>query len=117
MAGYNVHGESITDGDASGGIAVSLYENGGVTARTLASTETLYITDVQIACETGADCSVVADSKAAGRYLFHGTLDAKDVVSIHFAKPFVCPKGKGLKFFGAATNINSCIAEGFIREA
>ena len=113
----NVHGESITDGDASGGIAVTLYENGSVTARTLVATEVLYITDVQIGCETGADCSVVADSKAAGRYLFHATLDAKDVVSIHFSKPFVCVKGKGLKLFGATTNINSCLIEGFIKKA
>lgn len=114
---FSIHGESITNGDASGGIAVTLYKNGSTTTRALATTEVLYVTDIQIGCETGADCSVVADSKAAGRYLFHATLDAKDTVSIHFSKPFVCIKGKGLKFFGASTNLNSCIIEGFIREA
>ena len=114
---FSVHGESITDGDASGGIAVTLYANGSTTTRTLVSTEVLYVTDVQIGCETGADVWLVADSKAAGRYLFLGTLDAKDVISIHFSKPFVCPKGKGLKFYGASTNINSCTVEGFIQEA
>lgn len=112
-----VHGESITDGDASGGLTVTLYESGGVTERTLATTEVLYVTDIQIFCETGADVSLVADSKAAGRYLVHGTFDAKDMLSIHLSKPYACPKGKGLKFFGAATNINSCIIEGFIKEA
>ena len=116
--GYDVHGESITDGAANGGIAVTLYENGSVVERdALVSPETLYVTDVQIGSETGGDTSLVADSKAAGRYLFHATLDAKDTVSIHFSKPFVCPRGKGLKFYGAGSNLNTCIIEGFIREA
>lgn len=114
---YSVHGESITDGDASGGIAVTLYNSGSVTARTLSLTEVFYITDVQIYCETGGDVWLVADSKAAGRYVVHGAVDAKGGMIVHFNKPFACPRGKGLKFFGAATNINSCLVEGFIREA
>ena len=85
MAGYSVHGESITD--------------------------------VQIYCETGGDIWLVSDSKAAGRYVVHAAVDAKGGMVLHFSKPFICPRGKGLKFFGAATNINSCLVEGFIREA
>ena len=117
MAGFSIHGESITDGEASGGIAVTLYESGSVEARTLATKEVLHITDIQIACETGADVWLTADGKVEGEYVWHGTMDAKDFVSIHFSKPFVCAPGTGLTFYGAATNINSCLVEGFIREA
>jgi len=119
MAGsYSVHGESITDGDASGGVAVTLYDSGSPnTVRVLLAGEVLHITDIQILCETGGDVWLVADSKAAGRYLLHGTLDAKGEIIKHYSKPYVCPHGTGLKFYGVATNINSCIIEGFIEEA
>ena len=117
MGSYLVHGESITDGNASAGVAVQLYDSGSVVERTLLATEVLHITDVQILCETGADIWLVADSKAAGRYVAHGTVDAKGGIVLHLSKPFVCPRGKGLVFYGAATNINSCLIEGFIREA
>jgi uncharacterized protein (DUF1684 family) len=117
MGSYSVHGESITDGNASGGVAVTLYDSGSTDVRTLLTTEVLYVTDARIQCETGADVFLVADSKAAGRYVVHGTVDAKGGVILHFSKPYACPKGKGLKFYGAATNINSCLIEGFIREA
>ncbi len=118
MAGsFEVHGEAILDDDASGGIAVILYDSGSTTVRTLLSTEFLHVTDIQVLSETGADLWVVADSKAAGRYVVHGTVDAKGGIVVHFNKPYVCPKGKGLTFFGAASNINSCLIEGFITGA
>jgi len=117
MGSYEVHGESITDGDASAGVAVQLYDSGSVVERTLLATEVLHVTDVQLLTETGADISLVADSKAAGRYVAHGTVDAKGGIVLHFSKPFVCPRGKGLVFYGATTNINSCLMQGFIREA
>ena len=113
-----VHGESITDGDASGGIAVTLYEKASVTEReALGASEVLYVTDFTIGCETGANVSLVADGKVAGEYLFHATLDAKDVVVVHLKKPYACAKGTGLIFFGASTNLNTCIIEGFIASA
>ena len=112
-----VHGESITDGDASGGIAVTLYNKGSVDVRALAANEFLYITDIIIGCETGADVSLCADGKVAGEYIFHATLDAKDVITHHFARPFACAKATGLTFFGASSNLNTCIIEGFITEA
>jgi hypothetical protein len=114
---FSIHGEALIDGNASGGIAVTLYDSGSVDVRTLGAKEVLYVTDVQILCETGADVWLVADSKAAGRYVAHGTVDAKGGIVLHFRKPFVCPPGTGLKFYGATTNINSCLIEGFIREA
>ena len=82
MYGHGIHGEAIIDGAANGGIAVILYTSGSVTVRTLGSTEVLHITDVQLLCETGADLWLVADSKAAGRYVVHGTVDAKAELSL-----------------------------------
>ena len=118
MAGsYNVHGEAIIDGDASGGIAVILYDKGSVNVRTLKAGEFLYVTDIQLLSETGADLWLVADSKAAGRYVAHGTVDAKGGIILHLNSPYCCSRGIGLKFYGAGDNINSCVIEGFIREA
>lgn len=119
MAGssFEVHGEILLDGDASGGLAVVLYDSGSSEIRTLEANEVLHVTDVQLMCETGADCALVADSKAAGKYLFHGTLDAKDAIILRYNKPYVCPVATGLKFYGANTNLNSCIIEGWISEA
>ena len=117
MNGHPVHGESITDGDASGGVAVTLYTSGSATARTLASTEVLYVTDIQIQSETDYPISLVSDSKTAGRYLVHGRINAKGRIIIHFSQPYACPRGTGLKFYGADNNLNSCLIQGFIREA
>lgn len=116
-ASDEVHGEAILDGDASAGIAVILYEKGSVTVRSLQTGEFLHVTDFQIYTETGGDISLAADSKAAGRYLMHGTLDAKGGAIVHLSRPYICPRGTGLKLFGATTNINSAIIEGFIRKA
>lgn len=115
---FSVHGESITDGNASGGVAVTLYNSSSPnTVRTLLAGEVLHVTDVQIYCETGGDIWLVADSKAAGRYVAHAAVDAKGGMVLHFSKPFICPAGTGLKLYGAATNLNICLVEGFIREA
>lgn len=118
MAGsFEVHGEAILDGDADAGIAVILYEKGSVTVRTLAAGEFLHVVDAQLYCETGGNISLVADSLAAGRYLVHGTVNAKGGMIVHFNRPYTCPRGTGLKFWGASTNLNSCLIEGFITEA
>ncbi len=119
MAGssFSVHGESITDGDSSSGVAVILYDSGSVEVRALKSTEVLHITDMQIYNETGGDTWLVVDAKEAGRYIVFASFDAKGGIVHHFSKPFVCPKGVVPKLFGAASNINSCLIEGFISEA
>lgn len=114
---FEIHGEAILDGDASGGVSVTLYNSGSTTVRTLDAKEILYITDVQILCETGGDVWLVANSKAAGRYVVHGAVAATGGMVVNFRKPYTCPRGKGLVFYGAATELNSCIVEGFIREA
>lgn len=117
LRGEEIHGESITDGDSSGGIAVTLYKSGTVTERTLAATEILYITDVQIYNETGGDTWLCADGKVDGEYVAHANLAANGGIILHFNQPRACAKGTGLVFFGAGTNIGSCVIEGFIQGA
>ena len=123
MAGssFSVHGESITDGDSSGGVAVTLYDCGSPDeTRTLGAKEVLHVTDVQIFVEGaqgGTDVWLVADSKAAGKYVTHGHLDQYGGLVVNFRKPFVCAPGVGLKFYGADADLNVCLVEGFIEEA
>lgn len=115
---YEVHGEAIIDGNASDGIAVVLYNSGSVDVRALGTKEFLHVTDLHITMESsGKDYSVVADSKAAGRYLAYGQSYAAMIIDIHLSKPYVCPRGKGLVFFGSNDKMSACIIEGFITEA
>ena len=117
LRGEPCHGEIIIDGDASGGLAVVLYKAGSTVVRTLTATEILYVTDVQILCETGADVSLCTDGKVAGEYVAHGTVDAKGGLILHFQQPRAGAPGTGLTFYGAGTNVNSCIIEGFLAGA
>lgn len=114
LPGDAVHGESITDGNATGGVAVVLYGHGTVTVRALAVDEILYVTDVQIMCQDACDMSLVADGLVAGEYVVHGAVDALDQINIHFQQPRACAVGTGLIFFGGGANISSCLVEGFI---
>lgn len=115
---YQVHGEAIKDGDASGGVAIILYNSGSVVVRTLAPTEFLVITDVFISDETGGDTWLVADSKAAGRYIVHASFAAQSGVDKVLKSPYRCPRGVTPKFYGSnAATISICIIEGFITEA
>ena len=115
--GYPIHGEIIVDGDASGGVAVVLYTSGTTDVRTLAASEFLVITDIQIIVEASADISLVADSKAAGRYLVHGNVAANGGVVRSLLSPYRCPRGVGLKFYGGGQAESACIVEGYITEA
>jgi len=112
--GDPVHGEAIIDGDASAGVPVILYWPGSVQVRTLAADEVLHITDIQIACETAADTWLCADGKVAGEYVVYGAVAVTNWFTMSFQQPRACPRGTGLIFFGAATNKNACIIEGFI---
>jgi len=114
--GEPIHGESITDGNASGGVAVQLYKHGTVTTRTLLAKEILYITDIQIMCQDACDMWLCADGKVAGEYVAYGAMDALDQINIHFQQPRACAPGTGLTFFGGAANISSCLIEGFLTQ-
>lgn len=117
LRGEEVHGEIFIDGDASGGLEVVLYKAGSVVVRTLTATEILYVSDVQILCETGGDIWLCADGKVAGEYVVHANVDAKGGLVLHFQQPRACAPGTGLTFYGAASNRNVCIIEGFIAGA
>lgn len=123
LRGEPVHGEAILDGDASGGIAVVLYEPsnfsaaGAAVVRTLQDGERLYVTDVQIANEAGGDTWLCADDKVAGEYVSHANLAANGGIVVHFEQPRACAPATGLTFFGGAQGLNACIIEGFVTQA
>lgn len=114
LPGDEVHGESITDGDSSGGIAVVLYWPGSVQVRTLGADEVLVVSDIQIMCQDACDMWLCADGQVAGEYIAHGAMDALDQIDIHFQQPRACARATGLTFYGGAANISSCIIEGYI---
>lgn len=118
MAGYNIHGERVIDGNASAATALTLYEAGSTTERALGSTEVLHITDVIIIDEEAADVQLVADSAADGRYVVFTKTAAGVPIVIHFNNPYICPKGVVPKFVGGsgAAARSMCIIQGFIRE-
>lgn len=112
--GEPVHGELVTDGDASGLTVLILYTSGSVTVRTLAVDEFLTVTDLCIILEDGGDFSLVADSAAAGKYIAHGNAAANGGLARSFNTPYVCPEGVTPKFSGAAANRSVCTIEGYI---
>ncbi len=122
LQGTPVTLERLLDGNLSTLTAMKIYLAGTATEHTLAANELLYITDIIIASEAGADTSINCDSDGdgdfdAGDVLFLGTLDAKDVIVVHFETPFCCPRGKVPKFKGAASDVNFCRLQGYIKEA
>ncbi|KKM96274.1 hypothetical protein LCGC14_1179860 [marine sediment metagenome] len=117
MAGWNVHGERVIDGVSSTLTALSLFESGSVTARTLGSTEFLHIVDVLIITEDASDVELVVDTAAAGKYIVNTKTAAGVPINIHFHQPYVCPKGVVPKFKGGGANRNMCVIQGFISEA
>jgi len=119
MGSFNIHGERVVDGDASVLTALTLYEAGSVTERTLGATEILHITDVLIGDEENADVQLVADSAAGGRYIVSTKIAAGGVFNHSFANPYICPKGVVPKFAGGSGQgaRSMCVIQGFIREA
>ncbi len=112
--GEPVHGESITDGNASAGLDLTLYISGSETERELAANEFLVITDVYIQIEDGGDFTLSSSTAAAGKYIAHGNLAANGGIARHYSNPFVCQLEEVPKFIGAAANRSSCIIEGYI---
>lgn len=122
VRGVPIHGEAILDGDASGGIATLLYPMPGGAARTLGSDEYLHITDLTVANETGGDTWYDVDADGdddhdVGEVIFSAMMDAKDFIHIQFVTPFICPKGKVPKLYGAANNRNVATIQGFITQS
>ena len=115
-ASDNVHGERVLDGNASTTTALTLYESGSGTERTLLSKEFLHITDVLILTETAGDISLTVDTEAAGKYIVITKTAAGVPIMIHFATPFICPRGVVPKFVGVGSNRNQCTIQGFINQ-
>ncbi len=113
-----VHGELITDGNASALTVINLYKSGStVTISALGAKDRLYITEVTILLEDGGDFALVADSAAAGLYIAEGNAAANGGLHMSARQPYCCPAGVIPKFKGAAANKSTCIIEGFISSA
>lgn len=117
MAGFNIHGERIVDGNAGTLTVLKLYEAGSATERTLTGTERLHITDVIIVAETAGDVVLVADSAAASKYIVSAGLASGVPLVIHFNTPYICPAVTIPKFSGSGSNKSMCVIQGFVREA
>jgi len=114
MQGEPIHGE-VSSADASGGVAVSLFSAGGTsTARTLAATEYLNITDIIFLSVAGGAAALVADTDAAGKRIFkHDDVEAKGGIAHHFAIPWSCPVGVVPKLIAVIGQVDLTIT-GFI---
>lgn len=113
--GIEVHGE-VSSADASAGVALTLYESGSTTARTLKATETLVLTDVLLVSATGGDVKLVADTDAAGRRIVKGTVAANGGISMSLYTPHYCPVGVVPKVIAPAGQVDCCV-QGFIVQA
>lgn len=118
-AGYEgpVHGELLTDGDATALTALTLYQAGTVTAVTLSGKMRLFVTDVFIMLESGGDFALVADGEVAGEYIAQGSAAANGGVQMSLRTAYRCQAATGVKFKGVNTNRNVCIIEGYVRSA
>lgn len=119
MRGDPVHMELIVEGDASTLTAVSIFNAGQTSTRTLADDEYLHIMELHIVIEAGGDYSLVADSAAAGRYIAHGQAAEDGGLHVFFGETgaYRCPKGVVPKFAGPAAQgaeRSSCIMQGYI---
>jgi hypothetical protein len=98
-----VRGE-MSSAAASAGVAVSLFQ--GTTARTLASNETLTITDLLIVSVPGGNVVLAAVADSAGQRLIAGTFSANGGCLFSFKTPIVCPRGVTPVAFGPTGQLN-----------
>lgn len=119
MAGSNIHGERFVDGNAGTLTALSLFENGSLTARTFASgtKERLHITGYMIVTEDAAEVQLLADGDVAGERLVDVKTAAGIPITKQYNTPYICQAGQIPKFKGAGANKSMCTIEGFIQPA
>jgi hypothetical protein len=114
MNGEVIHGEVSSD-DASAGVAFSLYTPDQV-ARTLASTETLIVTDLIVVSAPGGAIKVVNDADSAGRRILIGTVSASGGIAHSFDTGWQCKKGVVPKLIAPAGQVDA-ILSGYILRA
>jgi hypothetical protein len=117
--GDPVHGE-LHSADASGKVAVTLYEAGSNTARTLGSTEYLDVDSIEIITATGGDAYVylgtVAAGLVAGQVVIRGTFAANSGLSMSFDTPRSGAVGK-IPVCVAPAGVVDVVLTGRIRKA
>ena len=112
----SVHLE-VVSADASGGVAFTMYSGGAATARALAATETLVITDVLFVSTVGGTFNIVAGTTdAVGKRIAKGNVAATGGLVHRFATPFSCPAGV-LPTLIAAVGQVDCVLTGYILTA
>jgi len=119
-AAEQVLGVVNSDGDTSAGVAVVLYIAGTSLVRTLAVTEILFVTDLQVITEDGGDIFVDTDTDADGDHdafdiLMAGRLAANGGLSAHFQVHHQCARGKLPKLYASATNRDTLVLHGYVR--
>lgn len=114
--GIPIHGEAYHATDASGGVTVLLYPAGSTTARALGTDEYLQIHSVVMNVSGAGLVTLSANTDAAGKRIFGGTLDANDTVEIQFDPPRACPKGV-VPVFVAQAGVSYCVLTGTITKA
>lgn len=113
--GDEVHGEVIS-ADASGGVAVTFYDAGTLTARTLSSTEFVTVTDVMLSSTVGGVFDLFfGTTTGAGRHIVKGILDAKSGLMKILKTPRCGPVGQGITLSAAAGQIDLVIT-GYISQ-
>ena len=111
IRGEEVHGE-ISSADASGGVALTLYR-ADKTARTLATSEVLVITDIVASWSSAGSFAFVSNTDTAGKRIFKATVGALGGMTIPLRAPHYCPIGVMPKLIAAAGQVDIQI-QGYI---
>jgi len=114
--GEEVHGE-LSSAVANGTLTLGYFTNGGA-ARTLSSTEALFVTDLTVVSVPGGAISIKAYNNANASLtmtLFAGTVVANGGGIKPFNTPFVVPAGWTLKVVAPAGQIDVQIEGAIIK--
>jgi hypothetical protein len=105
----------ISDANAGGTIlTATIYPQGSLTARTLAATEILYITDlIYISTAGGAYSIIFGTTDGAGKRIAKGNADALGGLAHHFETAVAGPVGVVPGIIAAAGQID-LVMTGFI---
>ena len=112
--GTVIHGEFV--GDASTITSLLLYEAGSTTALTLASTQTVVITDVCAYCGTADKTLTISDGTiGAGKRIFKFTNCAEQLSIVKsFITPYYCTEGQAPQLTGNDATTWEVFVTGFI---
>ena len=105
----------ISDANAGGTILMAtIYPQGSLTARTLAATEILYITDLIFSSTAGGAYNFIfGTTDGAGKRIAKGNADAKGGLAHHWETPVAGPAGVVPGLIAAAGQVD-VVMTGFV---